>query len=472
MTKKYYITTTLPYVNAAPHIGFALEIAQADVLARYHRLIGDNVFHNFGSDEHGLKIYQKAIESGKKPQEYVDKYTKQFKNLKKALNLNYDSFIRTTDPKHVKAAQAFWKLCDKNGDIYKKEYKAKYCVGCELEKTNSELIDGFCEFHPGKSLIIIEEENYFFRFSKYQKRLLELYKKNPDFVLPKHRLKEIKTFVEGGLKDFSISRLKEKLPWGVPVPNDPDHVMYVWFDALVNYISVLGWPENKEGFEKFWPGFQIAGKDNLRQQSAIWQAMLLSANLPTSKQIFIHGFINSDGERMSKTLGNVISPYDLVEKYGTDATRYYLLAKIHPYEDSDFTYEKFEVAYQADLANGLGNLIARVAKLCEIVNLTIKTSDKEIASEPVASALEKYRFDKALQTIWNKIAELDGKIDKNKLWENPKDKTDILKEIVQEIKQIAFDLKPFLPETAEKIEKQFKGPKIKSAPPLFPRLQN
>lgn len=469
--RSYYITTTIPYVNADPHIGFALEIIQADTLARYHRLIGDNVFHNFGSDEHGLKIYRKAIEAGKKPQEYVDEYAEKFKNLKKALNLEYDAFIRTTDQRHVEAAQEFWKICDKNGDIYKKTYKTKYCVGCELEKTDSELENDRCPVHPTLDLEIIDEENYFFRFSKYQKQLLELYKKNPEFVIPSHRLNEIKTFVESGLQDFSISRLKSKLPWGVPVPNDPDQVMYVWFDALVNYISTLGWPKDTENYKSFWPGNQTAGKDNLRQQSAIWQAMLISAGLPNSKQIFIHGFINSGGQRMSKSLGNVINPYDLVKKYGTDAVRYYLLAKIHPWEDSDFTIEKFETTYNADLANGLGNLVARVAKLVEISGADTGKTDVKTVDNFVKDALERFRFDWALEEVWKKIKLLDTKVNTEKFWENPKTKTVSLVEVVEGVRQIACDLKPFLPQTALAIEKQFAGPKIKVATPLFPRIK-
>jgi methionyl-tRNA synthetase len=469
-SKHYYITTTIPYVNADPHIGFALEITQADCLARYHRLLGDKVFHNFGSDEHGIKIYRKALEEGKDPQNYVDEYAAKFKNLKQALNLEYDAFIRTTDESHIKAAQEFWNICAANGDIYKKSYKTKYCVGCEMEKTDSELVDGFCEFHPGKPLEIIEEENYFFKFSKYQDALIDLYTKNPEFVVPAHRLNEIKSFVESGLNDFSISRLKEKLPWGVPVPGDSDHVMYVWFDALVNYISVLGWPQDSDNYKNFWPGIQTAGKDNLRQQSAIWQAMLISANLPTTKQIFIHGFINSGGQRMSKTLGNVVNPYDLVEKYGTDAVRYFLLAKIHPWEDSDFTIEKFEDAFNADLANGLGNLVARVAKLCELNDVSIGENKIAAFDEFIDSSFENYRFDYALGSIWERIANYDKQIAKHELWKDTPKKLHILADVVEGIRQIAFDLKPFLPQTAEKIAQQFQGPKAKTAQPLFPRL--
>ncbi|MFA5987765.1 MAG: methionine--tRNA ligase, partial [Candidatus Paceibacterota bacterium] len=293
MSKKVYLTTTLPYVNAEPHIGFALEIIQADAVARYFSLRGDEVFFNFGTDEHGQKIYEKAIEQKKDPQAYVDEYAAKFDKLKEALNLSYNNFIRTTDAHHVMAAKEFWKKCDAAGDIYKKNYKIKYCVGCELEKTESELIDGKCPIHPSKELEIREEENYFFRFSKYQKALLDLYAKTPNFVLPESRFNEIRKFVEGGLEDFSISRLKSKMPWGVPVPGDDDHVMYVWFDALVNYISAIGWPDETDKFNAWWPVIQFAGKDNLRQQSAMWQAMLMSAGIVPSRQIMIHGFIIS-----------------------------------------------------------------------------------------------------------------------------------------------------------------------------------
>ena len=479
--KYYYITTTIPYVNADPHIGFALEIVQADCLARFHRLAGDNVFHNFGSDEHGVKIYQKAVEAGKDPQKYVDEYAEKFRNLKKALNLNYDAFIRTTNPEHIKAAQEFWKLCDKAGDIYKKSYKTKYCVGCEMEKTDSELINGFCEFHSGKSLEIIEEENYFFRFSKYGKPLLKFYKENPDFVIPTGKFNEIKTFVEAGLQDFSVSRLKSKLPWGVPVPNDPDHVMYVWFDALVNYISVLGWPKETVNYKNYWPGIQTAGKDNLRKQTAIWQAMLLSAGLPNSKQVFIHGFITSAGERMSKTIGNVVNPYDLVGKYGTDALRYYLLAKINPYDDSDFTIEKFEEVYNGELANGLGNLVSRVASLAQSLpdfKYIKPKNHTNTISKDIANEIQDYRFDEALNLIWNSIRAVDLYLSTEKPWRlddsKPNDqhkKVEVVSSCITLLSDIADNLKPFLPDTAQKIEAQFKGPKIKSSEPLFPRLK-
>jgi methionyl-tRNA synthetase len=357
--KTYYITTTLPYVNADPHIGFALEIVQADALARYQRLLGRTVVFNTGTDEHGQKIWKNAQEAGLEPKAYCDGYAAKFDGLKAALELTYTNFVRTTDEHHIKAAQEFWKRCGANGDIYKKSYSIKYCVGCELEKTDSELVDGRCPIHPNRELESINEENYFFRWSKYQQKLLDLYEKQSDFVVPNERFNEIKSFVKGGLNDFSISRLKSKMPWGIEVPGDATQVMYVWFDALVNYISTIGWPDDLTKFEDAWPGVQVAGKDNLRQQTAMWQGMLASAGLPFSKQVFIHGFITAEGQKMSKSLGNVVNPYDLVAKYGSDATRYYLLGALPSGVDGDFSIKAFEETYGSKLANGIGNLAAR-----------------------------------------------------------------------------------------------------------------
>jgi methionyl-tRNA synthetase len=484
--KKFYLTTTLPYVNSKPHIGFALEIVQADVIARYHSLLGEEVFFNFGTDEHGQKIYKKALEEGKDSQVYVDEYAAKFDDLKKALNLSYNNFIRTTDPHHVSAAQEIWKRCMHNGFIEKGIYKAKYCVGCELEKQDSELVEGRCPLHPNQEIELIEEENYFFKFSKFQDKLLALYKKFPDFVIPSHRLKEITNFVSSGLEDFSVSRLKSKMPWGVPVPEDNKHVMYVWFDALTNYISALGWPEDEKKFKDYWGtidqpnALQVAGKDNLRQQSAMWQAMLMAAGLPPTRQIFIHGFITSGGEKMSKSTGNIIDPMEYVEKYGTDALRYYLLAKISPTEDSDFTKEKFEEVYNADLANGLGNLVARVSKLIEIKQLNlsqIKYDRKNRILDEVGLQIEKFQFDTSLNIIWQAIRNLDQYINREKPWDlEPIEANKRLSEIIvgsdslTSLLEIAEVLKPFLPETADKIQKQFQASVFKGGSALFPRI--
>ena len=469
--KKFYITTTLPYVNADPHIGFALEIIQADVMARYHKSLGEEVFFNTGVDEHGLKIYRKAQENKMDPQQYCDIYAKKFDDLKQALNLSYNNFIRTTDAHHIKAAQEFWKLCEKNGDIYKKNYKIKYCVGCELEKTESELVSGKCPIHPNLELEVIDEENYFFKYSKYQKDLLKLYKDNPDFVIPKSRLDEIAKFTERGLEDFSISRLKEKMPWGVPVPNDDKHVMYVWFDALVNYISCLGWPDDLKNFKSFWPGLQVAGKDNLRQQSSMWQAMLMSVGLPNSEQVFIHGFITADGQKMSKSLGNVINPFDLVNKYGTDAVRYYLLREILPTEDGDFTYEKFEQRYNSDLAGGIGNLVARTIGIFSKTDFkeskpTKKITDKvkEIKKD-YELAIEKFKFNEALISVWEIIGFCDKYINEEKLWETKNHQ--VISNLFFAIKEIGVLLGPFLPATAEKIKIAVDSKKSEN---LFPKI--
>jgi methionyl-tRNA synthetase len=505
MAKKFYITTTAPYVNSDPHVGFALEIVQADAIARYHRLLGQEVVFSFGTDEHGLKIYRKALEEKLDPQAYCDRSVDTWNKLKPQLNLSYSHFIRTTDSRHIRAAQEMWRLCLKNNDIYKKTYQSKYCVGCELEKTDSELVNGRCPIHPNLEIELIDEENYFFRFSKYQQPLLDFYAKNADFVVPAHRFNEIVEFVKGGLEDFSVSRLKAKMPWGVDVPDDPDHVMYVWFDALVFYISTLGWPKVAD-FDGFWPGVQVAGKDNLRQQTAIWQAMLMSAGLPNSKQILIHGFIQSGGQKMSKSLGNVIDPIHLAKKYGTDALRYYLLAKIHPFNDSDFTIPLFEEAYNSDLANGLGNLAARIITMVQKFTNGVVPPKTELKSHPLRKieipqwkTLEKrmatYELHIILESIWNLIHGMDKYIDEVKPWvlakEGKQKEIDAaVYALLDCLKDLAWLVAAFMPETAQKIAESLDlkgllaknpvykdswtelkpGTKIKPIKPLFPRL--
>jgi methionyl-tRNA synthetase len=473
VSNKIYITTTLPYINANPHIGFAREIIEADVLARFYRANGKEVFFNTGTDEHGLKIFRKAQESGMDVQKYCDEKALEFDKLKKSLNLSYDNFIRTTDEKHVKAAQEFWKLCDKNGYIYKKNYKVKYCVGCELEKTDSELVDGKCPDHPNAELEIIEEENYFFKYSEFQEKLKELFRNNPEFVLPAKRFNEIKAFLERGLQDFSISRLKEKMPWGIPVPGDEEQVMYVWFDALVNYISAIGWPDNMKNFEEWWPAIQLCGKDNLRPQSAMWQAMLMSVNLPPSKQIFVNGFINVDGQKMSKSLGNVISPYEMVEKFGIDGTRYLLSYYGSFGEDSDLNWNGMIEKYNADLANGLGNLLSRVITLAQKGNFQFQISNfKSISNEQFSNLINKLELGKALEYIWE-IVDKDNKfIGDEKPWElqktDQKKFEEILKKLMEDLNLISELLVPLMPETAEKIQKALKEKKIDEV--LFQRI--
>ncbi|MEK7477883.1 MAG: methionine--tRNA ligase [Patescibacteria group bacterium] len=484
MKERIYLTTTLPYVNAAPHLGHALEFVQADIIARYLRLSGREVFFNTGTDEHGLKIYTKAFEIKEPVLDYVDRYVKHFIALKDTLGLSFDNFIRTTDKHHIKAAQEFWRRCEQAGDIYKKNYKIKYCIGCELEKTDSELVDGYCPLHPNSELEIIEEENYFFRFSKYQQALLELYD-NANFVIPASRLNEIKNFVTGGLEDFSISRLKSKMPWGIDVPGEESclpagrQVMYVWFDALVNYVSAIGWPDDLDKFSKWWPAIQFAGKDNLRQQSAMWQAMLLSAGLEPSKQILIHGFITSAGQKMSKSRGNVVDPLQVVGEYGVDALRYYLAREVTPFEDGDFTWDKFKDAYNGNLANGLGNLVSRVIKMYVAYEAEAKPEDLKSVEEWIKDDffkeyreyLDNYEINKAADFVWTQIKEADLYIQNTqpfKLFkDNPTKAREHVSYLIGALWRISVGLEPLMPSTAQKIRAVVKNKELLA--PLFAR---
>lgn len=461
--KRIYITTTLPYVNANPHIGFAMEIIRADILARHYRTKGYEVFFNFGTDEHGQKIYEKAVLEGKDPQAYCDEYAAKFDALKSVLNVTYDNFIRTTDEHHIKAAQEFWKRSEAAGDIYKKKYQTKYCVGCELEKQDSDLESGKCPLHPKGEIELIDEDNYFFRFSKYEQPLLDLYEKHPDLISPDFRMNEIKAFVGRGLADFSISRLKAKMPWGVPVPGDDTQVMYVWFDALVNYISAIGWPNDMQKFEKWWPVIQVCGKDNLRQQSAIWQAMLMSVGLPSSKKIFINGFIVSGGQKMSKSLGNVIEPLEIAVEYGTDALRFFLAHEVTPFEDSDVTRERIKESYNANLANGIGNLASRVMKMSEEY-LQGEAIDVAIGgNDEIDESVEFYQFDKATGRIMEMVREADAVIQKEqpfRLWKTDQERAkEVVRGLVKRLAVIGKLLAPFMPSTSEKILEAIKANK-------------
>ncbi len=484
MSKKIYITTTLPYVNSDPHVGFAMEIIRADALARYHTLMGNEVFFNTGTDEHGTKIWEKAKEEGIDVQAYVDSYAEKFKGLSDILNLSDDiNFIRTTDENHVLAAQEFWRLVDKNGYIYKAPYEAKYCVGCELEKTDSELVDGKCPIHPNKDLELISEENYFFKFSNFTQPLLDYYEQNKNFVLPDFRFNEIKKFVERGLADFSISRKKEKMPWGVPVPGDSDQVMYVWFDALVNYISTLGWPKG-ENFKTFWEeGFtiQIAGKDNLRQQSAMWQAMLMAAGIKNTDKVLINGFLNgADGKKMSKSLGNVINPYDAVKEVGTDPLRFYLTYNVSAFEDSPISMEMIKESYNANLANGIGNLTNRIVKMAENYDVIVKLpeessvwKDKEHVGPEYHEAFKNFEVGKALEYLMNEVREMDLFIATEQPFKKVKVDELSAKEDVARLMLNLFYmgvlLEPFMPETSAKVVEAV-GTRTTPAEPIFKRL--
>lgn len=475
MTEKTpkYITTTLPYVNASPHMGHALEFVQADTLARYWRLMGEEVFFSMGVDEHGQKVSKKADEEGVGRQEYADKFAAEFNNLKEALNLSNDNFIRTTDESHKKAAQEIWRRCDAKGDIYKKKYKGLYCVGCESFKVDSDLIDGKCPDHDVEPEEI-EEENYFFKLSNYQDYLVE-YLSKEESVLPNWRREEALKFVQGGLEDLSISREVSRMDWGVPVPGDDEHVMYVWFDALTNYISTLGWPDDSDGkFSNFWEKgktLQLAGKDQVRFQSIIWQAMLKSADIKATDSVFYHGFINSEGKKMSKSLGNTIDPYKLVERYGTDAARYIMLRHVHPVDDSDLTWEKMDEVYTAGLVNGIGNLTSRVMKMAE----THLDGPIEIkALPPVAMhSMNEYNFQSAMDMIWKAVQNQDEKITETEPFklvkEDKEAAVEIIKALVWEVYGIANYLEPFMPETSRVIKEAVVA--NKKPDNLFARLE-
>ena len=479
MTKNnFYITTTLPYVNAPLHMGHALEFVRADTIARYKKLVGYDVFFNTGTDEHGMKIYEGAKAKGLEPQEFVDENFIVFKEQLQIFGLSSDvHFIRTTDKNHEAGAQEFWRRVADNGYIYKKNYEAKYCVGCESEKTDSELgEDGTCLVHPGRVLELISEENYFFKYSEFQKPLLELYEKNPNFIVPDFRMHEIKKFVESGLQDFSISRKKEKMPWGIPVPGDSEHVMYVWFDALTNYINTLGWLENNGDFEKYWVNgtpTQYCGKDNTRFQGAMWQAMLMACGVPLSHQIVVNGFITGDkGIRMSKSLGNGVDPREVVSEYGTDALRYFLLREISSFEDSPFTMERFKDAYNSGLANGLGNLSSRLLTLSEKYLEQCPEIPESSIPQEFFDILETFDIKKAMDFIWEKIQDLDKKIQDTepfKLVKVDEEKGKVLiSEMIIELYTIARMLHPVMPETNEKLKSLIRANK-KPETPLFAR---
>jgi methionyl-tRNA synthetase len=466
MSKPFYLTTTLPYVNADPHIGFALEIVQADILARYAALQGREVFFSTGTDEHGQKIFETAQKAGKTPQAYVDEYAAKFRLLKERLELKDDlHFIRTTDEHHVQAAQEIWRRCLAKGDIEKRKYKGLYCVGDEAFMKDSDLVNGRCPNHPNMELVELEEENYFFKLSNYQGKLLE-YLNEEGRIVPEWRRQEAIKFVERGLEDFSISRVKEKMSWGIPVPDDDSQVMYLWFDALTNYISTLGWPapsavEGPDGlFNKFWSNgevTQLAGKDQVRFQSIMWQAMLMSAEVKNTDKVVYHGFITSGGQKMSKSLGNVIDPYAIISEYGADALRVFLARHIHPFDDSDVTMEKFKESYNADLANGLGNLAARIMKMAQDnLDKPVAVDDHgDVFNDYMNEKMVEFNYSAALDYVWSKVADLDQEITTKKpfavIKENKEEGIEIIKNLVLNLYCVGMMLRPYMPKTAEAI---------------------
>lgn len=503
---KFYVTTSIAYVNAPPHIGFALESLQADVLARYQKLSGKDVFFLTGTDEHGIKIVRAAKTANKTPRELVNDYSLKFEQLKKSLNLSWDNFIRTSDKKtHWPIAQEIWNKIYKAGDLKKKNYKGLYCVGHESFITQKDLTDGKCADH-NQEPEVIEEENWFFDISKYIKKIEGKLNNSELKIYPITRRNEILSLLKEKPKSVSFSRPSKDLSWGVPVPNDKTQTMYVWADALSNYISGYG---GMEEWKKHPADVHIIGKDILRFHAIIWPAMLLSADLPLPKKIFVHGFITSMGQKISKTIGNIVDPFKIVEKYGTDALRYYLLKEISSTEDSDFTIEKFEKTYNSDLANGIGNTLSRVItmteKYKEIFNFVysaeatsaaktgqfsiFNTDEKwedivKISGECVDYAMKNYDTPKALDGIWYILRKIDEDIDKTKPWILAKnsEKSQLLNSLLyswlEVLRHVGILIKPFLPETADKITKQLgfnekkKEFRVKKGDSLFPRISS
>lgn len=480
MKNKFYVTAAIPYVNARPHIGYAMELVQTDVIARYHELIGDEVLFLTGSDENALKNVHAAEKIGKNVQEFVDENANVFLELSKKLNTRVDIFQKGSDQKtHHRSSHKLWELCAQNGDIYEKEYKGLYCVGCEMFYEKDELDEnGECFEHPGKKLEEVSEKNYFFKLSRYQDQIITLIESNELKIVPETKRNEILSFLKHPLHDISISRSNTRAKnWGVPVPGDPTQRMYVWFDALNIYQSGIGFGWDDTKYEKWWPAdTHVIGKGIIRFHAVYWPAFLLSAGLKLPKQLFVHGYITVDGQKMSKSLGNVVDPFELIEKYGVDAIRYYFLREIPSYGDGDFSERRFKELYNSDLANGLGNLVARVARLAEKLKFQI-TSFKPSLYPEVERALKEYRFDTAVAHIWQEITLIDKLVNDKKPWiydlatyDGKEYLAEFLLPATTRIYAIAFNLAPFLPTTARKIRDQFTG-EIKSSNPLFPRIE-
>lgn len=480
--KRFYITTPIYYVNGLPHIGAAYTSIASDILARYHRLRGEAVRFLMGLDENAQKNVEAAFRASSQSsvhgsqkvntreivQKYVDEMSVKWQETWDELGLSKDDFIRTTEKRHVKYVEKFWGMV-KKGDIYKDKYEGRYCTGCEAYKIEADLVDGKCPDHqraPEK----LREENYFFRLSAYREELLAYIKKHPEFIQPEARRNEMVAYIKEHARDFSISR--KNLEWGIPVPGDPAQTIYVWFDALLNYISAD---------PKWWPAdLHLVGKDIIKFHCAYWPAMLMSAGLPLPRTVFAHGFFTVDGQKMSKTIGNVVDPIAITKKYGNDVLRYYLMREIPFGGDGDFSEARLRERYNGELANGLGNLVARVLTMVERYqggeiqapsrrSLDLRISDRWAEYE---LHMASYVLDRALDTIWKFIGDLDVLIDREQPWKLAKDDkercAEVLYILADSLGQIARMLTPFMPETAKLIRAQLK--QGKKAKPLFPRL--
>ncbi|MFI5271296.1 MAG: methionine--tRNA ligase [Candidatus Saccharimonadales bacterium] len=476
--KKFYVTTSIPYVNADPHIGFALELLYGDVLARKAVQDGKEVIYSTGTDEHGGKIAEKAEEQGLGPKEYADQISTRFKDLGALLHISNNRFIRTTDPNHESRAQKIWQALEK--DIYKGSYEGWYCTGDEAFFTDSEVKanNGICPAH-NRPYERIKEENYFFKLASYSEKIKSAIESDEYKIVPTSRRNEVLSLLRSGLEDISISRPKDKISWGIPVPGDDTQVMYVWFEALMNYITVLDYPEGQD-FKDFWPAdVQVIGKDIIRFHAAIWPGMLMSLNVPLPKMLYIHSFITVEGKKMSKSIGNVLHPKEIVDKYGVDALRYYFLRHIPAYEDGDFSWERFEASYNNELANELGNGVQRTGVMIQKYQdgKYEEIKDPTLDASEYNEALADCRFDRALDIVWEHIRRVNQSIEEEKPWilakENKTEKlSEVLASQVSSLLQIADLLVPFIPETADKIKSTFSGGAVHlESTTMFPKKE-
>ena len=466
----FYITTAIPYVNGVPHIGHAMDYCLADTCARYQKLIGNNVRFQAGTDEHGNKIFLKAKDLGVPVEEYVTMNAEKFKEFIHKLGVEYTDFIRTTDENHERLCQQIWeKLKD---HIYSSKYEGWYCTGCERYITNKEYEEnnGICADHQ-KPYERLEEENYYLRISDFKDQIREAIESDEMLILPEFRKREILKLLEDS-PDVSISRPKAQLTWGVPVPGDDDQVMYVWIDALANYITVLGYPE--KDISDWWPASaEFVGKDILRFHAIIWPAMLLGLGLPLPKTLVSHGMVLADGQKMSKSIGNVVDPIDVLNRHGLDAMRYYFLRHIDTFADSDFTWEKFEDAYNNELANDLGNLVQRLATLANKNGVKVKKAELKLPKE-YTDLMDSFEFAKAFDFVWSKVQGINRRIDDEKPWVlakqgETKKLEKCMNEMINELIVVSKMLSPFIPDTAKKIEEVFDGEIVPPKTPLFPK---
>lgn len=504
MIKKFYLTTAIDYPNYLPHLGHAYEKVAADVLARFYRFCGYDTFFLMGNDEHSINVERQAVSLGMEPLVYCDKMAEEFKKVWKELFISHDDFIRTTEDRHVKAVQTLFQKIYEKGDIYKGFYRGWYCISCEAFLLEKDLVDGKCPTHQRKPKWI-EEENYFFSLSRYQEPLLRHIESHPEFIQPEIRRNEAVNIIREGLRDISVSRAS--IRWGIPVPFDPTQVIYVWFDALVNYISGVGYPDDPQRFSYWWPAdLHVVGKDIIRFHCIIWPALLMSTGLHLPKTIFGHGFVNVKGEKLSKSLGKILDPKEIIARYGADPLRYFLLREIVFGRDGDFSWEAYTERYNGDLANDLGNLVSRTLALIEqcfggiIPNPGKMVAEDEVIknqAEGLLSRLQEYipayEFHNGLLAIWDLIHTANRYIDETEPWtlaSHPMRQATVLYNLMESLRFLSVVLSPFMPSTAERIwqqlgmEKDFSsvsvqdlhwgglptGIKIRRGKALFPRI--